>query len=377
VVISYNPLTIIRITRRRQPECTFHRTHVMRILLLFLVFSSASAFAQQVVPEVQKPLVTKVTATWCPPCGSWGWDLFENLVDDNESSAVLIAGHYSGSDLETVAGNEIADNFGLSGQPTFFLGNNRQAATSGTSAMARTNIKAAIDAEVATSPIANATVTSISVNNRQYTFQATTQFFQATNGEFSLAVYAVEDDVVNFQSSRGANAVHKRVLRGNIDGQTTFGATVLNGAAAVGDSFSNTFTFDFPTTWDIDNVRLVPVLWIKNGTAFDFLNANEIESTSWKNLTSSTTALTASDYRITGFGESGILTTSLDLAIEAQDVSVELYDSNGRLLSTRQLGNTPSGKTEVVWDDLNLPAGLVLVRLRTSEGERSAKVILR
>jgi len=40
-------------------------------------------------------------------------------------------------------------------------------------------------------------------------------------------------------------------------------------------------------------------------------------------------------------------------------------------------GNTPSGKTQILWEDLTLPAGFVVVRLRTRTGERSEKVMLR
>ncbi|MFK8054516.1 MAG: Omp28-related outer membrane protein [Saprospiraceae bacterium] len=351
----------------------------MRILLLLLALSSLSLFAQQTVPEVQKPMVTKVTATWCPPCGGWGWDLFEDLIEDNETSAVLIAGHYAGSDLETTAGNEIADNFGVSGQPSFYLGNTRQSATSGSAATSRTNIKNAIDAQVASAPVANATVWSTAIQGREFSFETKTQFFQAASGEYNLAVYAVEDDVINRQTSRGNDAVHHRVMRGTILGQSSFGELVVNGSASVDAIYTSSFSFDFPATWMMDEVRLVTVLWKKNGAGgFDFVNANEIMSNDWQQIVSGTNnVLAANDFRITGFSESGILYTSLDLTTETQGVSVELIDVNGRVLARRQLGTAPSGKTQLIWDDVRLPVGLVVVRLRTSEGERSAKVVLR
>ena len=350
----------------------------MRTLLLFIALSSASLFAQQSVPEVQKTMITKVTATWCPPCGGWGWDLFSDLVDDNSSSAVLIAGHYAGSDLQTTAGNEIADNFGVSGQPSFYLGNARQSATQGTSATARNTIKSEVDAALASSPVVNATVYATAFDGAaNYSFETKVEFFQATSGEYSLAVYAVEDGVINRQTSRGNDAVHKRVMRGNIDGQTTFGEVFQTGAALPGDTYSSTFNFEFPGEWNTSNISLVSVLWLKNGDTYEFVNANQIVQEDWEFVSSTNNALSASDYRVTGFSESGILTTTLDFAAGAQNVQLSLIDESGRLLASRSLGDTPSGKTQVVWEDLNLQTGLVVVRLRTEDGERTVKVMVR
>jgi len=349
----------------------------MRILLLLVALSSTSLFAQLEVPEVQRSLVTKVTATWCPPCGGWGWDLFENVLNDNATSAVLIAGHYRGSDLETVAGNDLADNFQVSGQPSFYLGNTRQSASSGSAATSRVNIKAAIDAQASLQPSANAGLVARGVQGRSYQFETETRFFQAVNGEFYLSVFAVEDDVVNRQTNRGVDAVHKRVLRGNIDGELTFGQEIVNGTVAEDQTFSTSFTFDFPQAWDIDKVRLATVLWKKNGDAYEFVNANEVESSDWTRLVSNSEELVRSEFGITGFGESGILTTTLDFSSEAQDVSLELIDASGRQLARRQLGYTPFGKTQVVWDEVNLTSGVYVVNLLIGNRFRSESVFVR
>jgi len=338
----------------------------MRLILLCLIFCSPPLFAQQTVPEVQKPLVTKVTATWCPPCGSWGWDLFENLVEDNSSSAVLIAGHYRGSDLETTAGNELAENFGVSGQPSFYLGNSRQSASSGSAPMARTDIKSAVDNASAIGPVANTAIMPIAYDpaTKFYTFETTTTFFQAASGEYSLSVYAVEDDVVNSQASRGADAIHKRVLRGEITGQGTFGGTIVSGNVSADQSFSSTFSLEFPMVeWKEEDLHLVLVIWKKNGSTYEFVNANEIDRSIWDIVSGTADALVAEDYRITGFSESGVLTSTIDLAVEEQDVFVELFDANGQRIASRRLGITPFGKTQIIWSEALLITGVYAVRL--------------
>ena len=65
------------------------------LLSVCLLLGANFIFAQE-VPEVQRPLVTKISATWCPPCGGWGWTLMEELVIDNEDKATLIVAHHDG-----------------------------------------------------------------------------------------------------------------------------------------------------------------------------------------------------------------------------------------------------------------------------------------
>ncbi|HHB79571.1 MAG TPA: hypothetical protein ENK85_10105, partial [Saprospiraceae bacterium] len=64
----------------------------MKKILLLLLAVGISYLAQaQEVPQTQSSLIIKKTASWCPPCGGWGWDLFEQLIDDNDSQAILWA----------------------------------------------------------------------------------------------------------------------------------------------------------------------------------------------------------------------------------------------------------------------------------------------
>ena len=52
------------------------------ILLLSVFFYLGMNAIAQTVEAKQNTLITKKTATWCSFCGTWGWDFFENLVED-------------------------------------------------------------------------------------------------------------------------------------------------------------------------------------------------------------------------------------------------------------------------------------------------------
>jgi hypothetical protein len=68
------------------------------ILLTFVFF--INLLQGQDVPETQQSLISKVTATWCINCGTWGWSLYEGLEQDNAGSNFLTL--YNGNEVSTV-----------------------------------------------------------------------------------------------------------------------------------------------------------------------------------------------------------------------------------------------------------------------------------
>ena len=84
------------------------------LILLFtlFIFSQASA---QVVSTKNWTLIHERTASWCPYCGTWGWDMKEQILNKfaNENS-VFMAVHYSGDLLNPVA-EKFGENFVCTG----------------------------------------------------------------------------------------------------------------------------------------------------------------------------------------------------------------------------------------------------------------------
>ena len=72
--------------------------------LLIACLFAMQAIAQQVA-QVQRSIVTKRTADWCPNCGTYGWTYFKDAIEQNGDKAVFIAAHYSGG-LAAPAANE-------------------------------------------------------------------------------------------------------------------------------------------------------------------------------------------------------------------------------------------------------------------------------
>ncbi len=62
-------------------------------------------------------------------------------------------------------------------------------------------------------------------------------------------------------------------------------------------------------------------------------------------------------------------------------VTLEVYDTTGRLVRTQSLGNSPAGQHTTVWDGRDsqgaeLGSGVYFIRLSGAEQQASAKVVL-
>jgi hypothetical protein len=238
----------------------------MRIVFTFcLSLFLFGALQAQTVEEVQQTLIVKRTATWCSACGSWGWDFFDVLIQDNDDKAVHLAAHFGGSSLENPTSLALVDNFGGFGQPKFFVDGQDQGVSSGNTATKRAQIEAYVDDQYASQPIAN-TGMDFSILGSSVDIDAKVKFFQDASGTYLLALYLVEDGVIAQQSSQGANAVHKYVLQDVVTNDAPFGEVITTGNVTAG--FEQTFTYNLLVPgYDIDKLYIAAVIWEDdNGT---------------------------------------------------------------------------------------------------------------
>ncbi len=346
---------------------------MQRITLLICVFSLwiGTASAQE-VPEEQRSLISKVTATWCINCGTWGWDFFRDLIDETSSDqVVMMATHYSG-DLVNPTSSAIVDNFSISGQPRFMLGTEDQNVTSGSTATKLTQIKNTVEADAQNSPVANAGILA-ELSNGMILVSSKTKFFQEADGEFYLAVYVVEDNLVNTQSGQGANALHKHILRAGMSADA-FGTELMNGNIAAGTEFEREFELAVDPSWNLDNVELVTVIWQKVNNKYEFVNANPYDG----ELTTivSINELAAAGNQVRAWTEtgSGNLQVNLTLTQAVDRAQIEVYDFQGQLLDVVHSGELDSGEWRFESQASNWATGIYIVQLVTERGTLTEKV---
>ncbi|MDX1685079.1 MAG: Omp28-related outer membrane protein, partial [Saprospiraceae bacterium] len=185
--------------------------------LVFIVFLAFNLNAQEVLEE-QRTLLTKKTATWCPYCGGWGWSFMKDIMSDNRDKAVIIGAHYSG-DLRTDDAADLVSMFGGGGQPVFYCDERNMRVSRSNTSTKRTEIRDIVNSNFNEMPVVNAGL-EIEDNGVDLEIDVKVEFFQPTSGDYNVAVWVIEDDVVNYQSGQGPNAEHPYVFRTSVNGVT-------------------------------------------------------------------------------------------------------------------------------------------------------------
>jgi Outer membrane protein Omp28/Secretion system C-terminal sorting domain len=246
----------------------------LSIIALIVLSITASA---QTAPNTNVPIVNKMTATWCGPCGDWGWTLFEDIITDNKAKAIIMGTYGSSSSdmYNAVADAMKADFCPSAGWPAFCVnGINNTAYASGGGiypSTTQSNCKSSCDSFAALAPAAS-TGYMVTKSGAVTTIKTQTKFWNAASGDYYVGVYFIEDKVLNTQNGQTGIVEHHYVLRGSAT--TSWGNSILNGAATVGQTFNKDFTYTIPSTWVAANLQIVTILWKKVGSDYQFINAN-------------------------------------------------------------------------------------------------------
>ena len=342
------------------------------IALLLLTFSGYS----QDAPETQSTLITKISATWCPPCGGWGWDMFHDLISDNEEKATLIAVHHSGNLLTPTSG-ALADNFMITGQPQFFMGNVNQGIFSSNGATKRTEIQQAVNEAAEQAPIVNTGINPgyYSDDNLIQVFTKT-EFFQDADANYYLGVYLVNDGYVGFQQSQGANAEHEKVLVTAFT-ESHFGEQLTTGAVTDGTIIEGDYSIPFDQEWNLENLEVVSIIWSENNGVFTYVNSNVITNIDIA-LNNEPLAEAVSDFTI----EPTIMTngtSTINFELFDQDYyTINIMDQTGRLVKSVFNGELSAGtqRFTVERSDLEV-AGIYYVTIESAAGKSTRELIIK
>lgn len=209
------------------------------------------------VEQRQRALLGDHSATWCGYCGSWGLPDFTTLNDTYGEDAVSLNMHPASSDLGTAWTEVVMGNYmsaiGGSGYPTLACLNS---ASNGKGNAA--SLPGVIDAALAETSVVNSHASGV-VNGGNLDITVQTYFFDNHASEVNLAVYIVENGIVNNQSGHadGANTVHPHVLRASANGD--FGES-LGTSFSANETFNNTYSVALDPSWDPANLELVVVM---------------------------------------------------------------------------------------------------------------------
>lgn len=347
------------------------------IFLLFIAFSITNLSAQEIsVSPTQKVLMTKKTASWCPPCGSWGWDVFETLLDEANENTIVLAAHYSTSNdvLTTPTGTALVNNLQQTfSRPAFLVNNDLKA---GSSNGALSKIREAIDEAATVEPTAQTGIqATYAPGSRTIDIATRTQFFTDTEGEYQLGVYVVKKSMISYQASIGNDADHKSVLRDAIT-EDIFGEPITAGNIALNTSVNKQFSFDLTDDDELDNIQILTLIWKKAEENYTLVNANltsDINEAVVNHLDETTLQ---QGFAITPNVIQDVATIQLNLT-EKATADLSIFNSNGQLVQTVFSGTLNIGKQQFTFTKNDLSAGLYFVRLHIGEQVWNRKIVIR
>ncbi|MCO5250063.1 MAG: Omp28-related outer membrane protein [Candidatus Kapabacteria bacterium] len=324
-------------------------------ILLVILISATIASAQ--VAEVSKSIISKKTATWCGPCGTWGVELQNQVYSDNTSKAVIMEVHSSSSSaLYNPHALEFQNAFpAVSSVPAWYCNGmnlTQYAQTGGIyTNSTRTRIKTVTDSTYNLKPVANA-IAEYEIIDDKIKISTETKFFDDASGEFYLAVMLIEDEVVAPQAGIGNNAVHHNVFRGAVT-SSVFGELISEVDITKDAIFEKNYEFTLNSNWNKDKIKPILTIWKKIDGKHTFVNASNdvLNVTSVDDLSQSAFKVypnPASDY---------IMIPAIDLPSDY--ATVQIFDVLGVPVFSTSIDNLATSNQINV---KHLPIGMYYVR---------------
>ena len=216
--------------------------------------------------QKQRTSVINLTALWCGSCGSYGItsliSAYTTYPNDVVPLKVNLDDALASPIANTIAGNYVSGSYGI---PYFIVGNQNDVPTS--------SINTTVESEIAGTPTAGVTGT-FAVSGSTATVQTQVKFFSASSGDYYLAVYLMENGILASQTGALPDPyTHNHVLRGNIAGSGGFGELISTGSATANKVVTKTYTSTLTSGWNSTNMYAALVIWKKNGSKYDFVNA--------------------------------------------------------------------------------------------------------
>lgn len=339
----------------------------------------------QVPKKVAKSLVHKVSATWCPPCGTWGWDLFNEIIAATKDKALFISpfpDNSSGWNTNAFYSSTAVTfekQLAVTGYPSFGANmiNNTDPNSSAAGGVKTTGVKndiiKAVDAFALTTPVASS-ANAMKISGKDISVEARVEFWSAASGEYYLAAYMIEDKALNAQNGQTTatgTTEHHDVLRGSMS-TSAWGEMIGKGSIAAGTKYSKTFTFTVTDTkWDLKKFKIYTVLWKNTGSGYEFVNVSENETATAIPAISGVDDLQLYPNPALGVDASMVLQAQRDMRF-----NLVITDINGRALYTQQL-TAVTGRNEFSLPVAQLPSGIYQVHLNADGNSVTRQLTVR
>ncbi len=336
-------------------------------VLAILLFSFR---AKCQVPEKKSmALFHKSTATWCPPCGQWGWDLLEEIIGNPKfhGKGVFFALYASNtSNFYDSVASAFYRNFSIPSElPSF--GVNGVALTTNS----KYYILNEIETKAAKNPIASSASTSF-ITEDEVTVNCKVKFWEDASGDYYVSAYLIENGALSYQEGQSGIVPHRGVLRSSLS-ESYFGVPVANGSIVAGSTMDHTFRFPIDASgWDKSKLKVYTILWQKVGDKYVFVNIAEDSKAT--NIPS-TSGIGIGTYTLYPNPSTHFTNLSFHSSVSGKGVLM-IADLLGRPLLNQPV-EVQMGQNSISFATQHLPARMYQVRLITQNGQWTSKLLVK
>lgn len=342
---------------------------------LFLVI--VAFFTMQTITNAQKinekswTLIHERFATWCPYCGTWGWDLKEQILEEfKNDNVIFMSVDYSG-DLTNPTAKAFDSNFGGSGQPIFFVDGVNINATSNNGATKILETRFEVDFKKELPPYIGLGVLPVLNESGELTATTKMKFLQdVEGGYYFIGMYLLEDVLAN-QASKSGLQLHKNVLRASLLPEV-FNNPVVNGPVTKDTEFEMTGSLS-NINGDIEKYKVLSVIWTYYPANNNFRFHNAIISPVQK--ATSTNDATSENNLFTAYqAESGKIVIALDKNLRVSPkTEIIVSDLSGKIINQYSGNIIHNGTAQI---ETNYIPGLHIISLKNDGKVTSQKVML-
>jgi len=337
-------------------------------VFIAVFFTITSAFAQRIPPN--KPVIFKATSTECNVCGLRAWDELKDAIDLYGKDAVIMAVHpLEESLLHTETSTKLMENTPqFFGTPSFFI--NNESLPFQWLGEARQKLEAFQKRQVVAHPFINYVI-----EGNELKVEVETQFLKRVIRPHYVGVYVLEDELEAYQSQRGPEELHSKIVRTHL-GENTFGVLLSSEEIAANQTFKNNFTLELNTEWLTEKIELAVIVWEKNGDKYNVVNSNTaFEPTA---LSTSINVLAASNInlKIQPTIITNSATVQLDLPIALKGINIRVINALGQQVTTIFNGDLPKGNHTFSLNRSDYASGGLYFLVAEKNGNRLVEKII-
>jgi hypothetical protein len=213
-------------------------------------------------------------------------------------------------------------------------------------------------------PVQFTMIPTYNIATRQLDVNVITNFKYVENGDYYTNVYIVENGIIGSQVNATNPYTHDNVVRKMLGGANGTSG-IIPVTPVINTNYSNAYSFAIPATWNANNLSLIGMVFRKNGTNRNALNAAKIDFTQ---LLSTTNIVSKTEFSVSPNPANDYIKIN-DIQLSFGD-KVSIYNMNGQLLINKELN---ADTTEI--NVSSLPSGMFLIKIKTDDGTQTKKFI--